>query len=99
MRVLPTILLVISQLPQQDAAHLARKLIEQLRSDKIETRGEAEARLKQLGKGALPELEKAAQDKDAEVAGRVARLIRIIKLGESLPVRLHSFLDSPPLRP
>lgn len=56
------------------------ELIEKLRSEAVEERDNAFRALKGLGKAALPVLERAASDKDPEVAGRARVLLRRIEL-------------------
>src|SRR6516162_6253624 len=63
-------------------------LIEKLRSEKAEDRGDAERRLKALGKSALATLETAAKDKDPEVAARAKHLLRVLPIGQQLGVGL-----------
>jgi HEAT repeat protein len=53
-----------------------------LRSDKAEQRNEAERKLKDLGKAALPELNNAARSGDRELSERSRRLLKVI------PVRI-----------
>lgn len=53
-------------------------LIERLGSDKIDVREEAARRLLGLGKAALPELEKAAREGDAEVSRRAKELVKFL---------------------
>jgi HEAT repeat protein len=65
---------------RQDPADLA----ERFRSDRIEEREEAEARLKTLGAAARTLLEKLAKDPDAEVVQRARGLIRRIELADAL---------------
>jgi len=69
-------------------ADSARELVERLRSETVEVREEAEARLKKLGKSAAPELEKAAKDPDREVAGRAQFLLRLLAVRDELTFAL-----------
>src|SRR5687768_14942102 len=52
------------------------RLIEALRAPDVEQREAATRKLKDLGERAVPALEKAADDPDQEVAGRVRFLLR-----------------------
>jgi HEAT repeat protein len=61
-----------------------RKLIEQLSSDRIEARAEAFRRLEEIGRPAMPLLEKASQDSDGEVATRARTLLARIPIRERL---------------
>jgi outer membrane lipoprotein-sorting protein len=85
-------LLLAAALVLQDKT--PERLIEQLRSDKVEVRGEAARLLEDLGKAVIPDLEKAAGDKDTDVAGRAKLILEAIhskvahelydKMGEKL---------------
>ena len=68
-------------LPQEETV---RKLIEQLSADRIEARAEAFRKLEAIGRPALPELEKAAQDPDGEVSSRAKTLLVRIPIRERL---------------
>jgi HEAT repeat protein len=61
-----------------------RGLIEQLSADRIEAREDAFRRLEAIGRPALPLLEKAAQDRDGEVASRARTLLFRIPIREKL---------------
>src|SRR5262245_44278352 len=64
------------------------RLIEALRSGDVEQRETALRKLKDLGERALPELKKAVDDPDQEVAGRVRFLLRraevAVRIGDAL---------------
>jgi hypothetical protein len=64
------------------------RLIERLRSDSIEEREAAAAKLKDLGRAAAPALEKAASGPDVESAGRARRILAVIDVREKLPAAL-----------
>lgn len=72
----------------QDSTSTVRRLIDELRSDQAPVREEARRRLKELGRSAAPELEKAAKDKDTEVAASVQPLLRALAIADRLPPRL-----------
>src|SRR6476646_8421631 len=83
--------LVLLCFPQDSASKEAGALIEKLRSGRVEERVQATERLKEMGKAALPELEKAREDKDPEVAKRVLHLIQVAALREKLSPNLLKF--------
>lgn len=83
MRIIFSLLLGLAR--QEDPAGNVRELVERLRSEKIEERDDAAKRLKDLGKSALPELQKAAGSRDPEFAGRARHLLKVIALREELP--------------
>lgn len=81
--------------PQQGAKLEAKKqvagLIQDLGSDRYKTRVEAENKLREAGKDALPALRKAADSDDGEIQWRAKRLIRQIEQGdEALEPRADS---------
>ncbi|HKS16513.1 MAG TPA: HEAT repeat domain-containing protein, partial [Planctomycetota bacterium] len=81
-----TLLLALLLLaPQEDA----RALIEKLRTGTVEERDAATHRLMGLGEGARAELDKAAQDPNAEFAGVAKRLLFRLELIRTLPARLQ----------
>ena len=67
---------------QEDKSKDLQMWLEKLRSERIEERDQADQELRKLGKGALPELERIAGDKDVELSERARRLIRLIRLRE-----------------
>lgn len=72
--------------PQDPAA---RRLVERLSSDDLVEREEAEAELRRMGRAAVPALERAARDGDAETSVRARRLLRIVSIGADIPPRLR----------
>jgi HEAT repeat protein len=70
--------------PQQESARQAQELVEKLRSEHVEERQEAARKLKDLGKAALSELEKASRDKDPEVATQAKHILNVVALRETL---------------
>src|SRR5690242_2189277 len=65
------------------------QLIEQLRSDKPEIRSAALVKLKALGNPAIPDLEKAALDRDPDVASAAKQVLRFIRVrGQLSPALL-----------
>src|ERR1043166_3486043 len=73
---------------QDDAARQARELVEKLRSDRVEERDEATRKIKQIGRAALPDLEKLVHDKDPEVKQRVQHLLAYFDIQQRLPEAL-----------
>ena len=79
---------LVLQLAPEDAV---RRLIEQLSAEKIEARAEAYRKLEEIGRPALPLLQKAALDADGEVASRARTLLVRIPIREHLtPALLNS---------
>src|SRR2546427_6182272 len=78
--------------PQDQSAHHAREFVEKLRSEKVEEREEATRRLKEMGIAAVSELEKAARDRDVEVAIRARHLLRLIDIAVKVPSELAKAL-------
>jgi hypothetical protein len=67
---------------QEDTSRDLQMWLEKLRSERIEEREQADQEIRKLGKGAIPGLERAAGDKDAELSARARTLIRLIRLKE-----------------
>jgi HEAT repeat protein len=74
---------------QDDLTHRAEKLIDELRSEKVEVRDEATRRLKELGEAAIPSLRVASREKDPEVASRAARIAAWIEWATYVPLWLE----------
>ncbi|HEV3027117.1 MAG TPA: HEAT repeat domain-containing protein, partial [Planctomycetota bacterium] len=90
---LQALLIVVLLFSPQDAASTeARTLIEKLRSNKVEERDLATRKLKEMGKAAVPELQKAREDSDSEVAGRAKVLLALFALRERLSPNLRKVL-------
>lgn len=78
-------------LQQEDAV---RRLVEELSSEKIEAREKAMQALEEMGRPAIPALEKAARDSDGEVATRARILLFRIPIREHLtPALVHHVKD------
>src|SRR2546422_8927617 len=92
MIILPALALWSLLQAQSDPARQARELVGQLRSESFDERQEATRKLKVLGRAALPELEKAAKDPDAEVAERARNLLRVIPVREVLSTRFSEVI-------
>ena len=88
MGLITLILATASCFVQDPPSDSVRGLIERLRSDKVEERDAAARRLKDLGKAAVPELERAAKSDDAESSARARNLLRTIDLRGRLAPRL-----------
>jgi len=71
-------ILLLAALLQEDPA----RLVERLRADRIEDREEAFRKLEDMGRKAVPLLERAVRDGDEEVAGRARDLILRIEARE-----------------
>jgi len=79
---------LVLQLTSDDAI---RRLIDQLSAEKIDARAEAYRKLEELGRPALPLLQKAALDPDREVASRARTLLVRIPIREHLtPALMNS---------
>lgn len=87
-RILILSLILLCQ-AQEDLSSRARTWVERLRSDRIEEREEAALKLKELGKQALPELEKAAKEGDLDLATLAKSLLRVIGIQEQLSPALR----------
>src|SRR5579864_3303022 len=80
---------------QDDNSKELQMWLEKLRSERIEEREKADQEIRKLGKGALPELERAAGDKDVELSARARTLIRLIRLKELLGVEVKDLNGIP----
>lgn len=91
MRFLPLHLLFLAGLRgvlQEDPSERARALIERLASENAEERDDATLKLRELGKAAVPELKRAAEQRDPEVASRAQGLLRRISIQDRVSDRL-----------
>src|SRR4026209_1577363 len=70
-----SMLLAVQEVP----GRLARGLIEQLHSDRIERREAAARSLVALGAGILPQLEEATRSRDVEVASRARSVLAAVE--------------------
>lgn len=84
--------LVLLLVLQESDEEVAQRWVEKLRSSEPAEREEATHRLKEMGRRALPVLERAAQDPDAEVAGRAAELCRLVEIVERVTNNLRRIL-------
>ncbi len=83
------LILIVLLIPRQDdPAARAQGLIERLRSGAVEEREEAARRLREMGPAAVPALNKAAEDRDAEVAARARHALKWIEIRGWLPDEL-----------
>ena len=69
----------------QESVREAQELVEKLRSDNAQERQEAARKLKDMGKAAVPELEKASRDRDPEVSAHATLLLKVVTLRETFP--------------
>jgi len=67
---------------QEDKSRELQGWVEKLRSERIEEREQADQEIRKVGKGAIPELERAAGEKDVDLSERARRLIRLIRFKE-----------------
>lgn len=65
------------------------KLVDSLGSDRIQDREAAVRSLKDLGKAALPALQKAARSSDPELSERAKKVLRLIDIGSTLTPALR----------
>lgn len=88
MRIAAALLLIVLSLQEADV----RALIEKLRSEDISVREGAFNNLKALGDSASAELEKAAKDRDPEVASRAKKLLHLIEVRRQLTPNLKALI-------
>jgi hypothetical protein len=67
---------------QEDKSRELQMWLEKLGSERIEEREQADQEIRKLGKGAIPQLERVAGEKDVELSARARTLIRSIRLKE-----------------
>src|SRR5437773_2041149 len=72
----------------------AKALVERLRSDSVEERDAAYRKLKEIGPSALPGIERAAKDGDAESARLAKRLLTTIAVLRKLTPELRKELPA-----
>jgi len=77
---------------QEEASRQARRLVERLRSDRVEDRDEAARMLEKLGPAALPYLDKAQNDSDLDVQTLAGNTAKVIRTAEKLSTRLKAAL-------
>jgi len=87
----PLFLVLLAVAPVQDDS--ARDLVERLGSDRIDVRDTSSRRLAELGLAAVPELEKAAQANDLELASRARAILEEVLARQSL-LRVEDTLKS-----
>jgi HEAT repeat protein len=81
--------------PQGADATQVRELIERLKSERAEDREAATRKLRSLGAEAAPELKKAAESGDAELASRAKYLLKVIRVSSELtPLFNHLVPDA-----
>ena len=75
--------------PQDDVAGQAKNLVRKLGSDSISERDDAARALRELGPAALPILDSLSKDSDPEVAARIGRVQRAIRVRQDLTPRFR----------
>src|SRR5258706_7371513 len=85
---LPVLGLCVLLLAQSDPTRQVQELIDGIRPDKIDERDQAAKKLKELGKSALPELEKAAESGDRDLSARARLLLKVIPIRSRLSANL-----------
>jgi HEAT repeat protein len=85
-----SILLVLLGGVLPSAQEDAYRLVDQLHARSIDEREEAARRLKRMGSAAFPALDRAAQEKDAEVSGQARKILRAISIATLLGPALET---------
>jgi HEAT repeat protein len=85
-------MLIVSLLVCLLQADDAPSLVEKLRSEKPEERTAAALKLKELGRAAVPALERASREPDLELAEQAKYLLKVIPLREKLTPEIFQVL-------
>jgi HEAT repeat protein len=85
-------MLIVSLLVCLFQADDAPSLVEKLRSEKPEERTAAALKLKELGRAAVPALERASREPDLELAEQAKYLLKVIPLREKLTPEIFHVL-------
>lgn len=78
------LMVVALMTPALQSEEEVRRVIQKLRSERVEDRESAALALREMGVVAIPQLRLALEDSDPEVSGRAAYLLRAIPVSEAL---------------